>query len=117
MNQPAKLTINGSRTYLNLTFPRFKLSQGWNLINIYYERYDSKLLKDNTNKLYIFDRTNRNFKQLSNSMPSETEVYWIYLNKEVEISNPEEELPSLELLSSLGLLSRIIDIIKKVLVI
>ena len=97
MKEPATLRLNGSKTYLNLSSPRFKIKIGWNLLSIFYEKYSvDRLLGNNlNNKLYKLNKTSNKFYEEKNrtGILYENETYWVYTQEDRDFSDPEEVLP------------------------
>jgi hypothetical protein len=97
MNEGANLTINGSKTYPNLDFPRFTLSPGWYLISIFYERNNVLGIIGSypDHELYFYNTTSGEFEIAgSTRVLNEDESYWVYVTKRVNYTDPVTGLPT-----------------------
>jgi len=101
MKEPATLKLIGSKTYLNLSSPEFKMYKGWNLMSIFYERYSIDILLGNNtnNKLYILNKTSYEFFEEKNrtKILSENGTYWVYVEEDRDFLSPLGDLPSLNI--------------------
>ena len=89
MNQEANLTVNGSAVKPDLSYPRFNLKGGWNLIGTFsIGRPAQDILSGvNYDQLYLYNESSGNYDLVDPQMwLNETESYWIYVTQESVMS-------------------------------
>jgi hypothetical protein len=94
MNEDATFTITGSKSYDDLTFPRFTLMPGWTLMSTFYEEYNTTYVTGGANdEVYQFNPGTGEFEIVEGSL-YEDQSYWVYLEAQKELTNPETGLPT-----------------------
>jgi len=80
MNDSANLTVYGSVLNPDLTYPRFNLKQGWNLIGTFSIQLAVEYILQGVSYsgLYLYDKSSNNYTLVEpGTILNETESYWI----------------------------------------
>ncbi len=89
MKEEADLTINGSMINPDLTYPRFNLEDGWNLIGTFsIKRNVTDILRGvSYDKLYFYNESSGEYEIVEEGMElNGTNSYWIYITQDSTMS-------------------------------